>query len=116
MTVVTFNANVDHYVKGDVVDLDADELKRVDAYAKTNAIETPYSKGAKKVSNTAGETTEQAAAKGADKVVAKEEKKPADEAKQVVEGDAADETAEATELEQADGTEAKADEAKQAKK
>ncbi len=52
MTLVTFNENIDHYVKGDVVDLDAAELKRVDAYAKTNDIEKPYAKGAKKVSNT----------------------------------------------------------------
>lgn len=52
MALVTFNENIDHYVKGDVVELDAAELKRVDAYAKTNDIEKPYSKGAKKVSNT----------------------------------------------------------------
>lgn len=52
MTLVTFNENIDHYVKGDVVELDAAELKRVDAYAKTNDIEKPYAKGAKKVSNT----------------------------------------------------------------
>lgn len=52
MTLVTFNENIDHYVKGDVVDLDAAELKRVDAYAKTNDIAKPYAKGAKEVSNT----------------------------------------------------------------
>lgn len=52
MTLVTFNENIDHYVKGDVVDLDAAELKRVDAYANEQDIKSPYVKGAKEVSNT----------------------------------------------------------------
>lgn len=52
MTLVTFNENIDHYVKGDVVDLDSKELKRVDAYAEAAGVEKPYAKGAKKVSNT----------------------------------------------------------------
>lgn len=51
MVLVTFNENIDHYVKGDVVELDAAETKRVDAYAKQYGIEKPYAKGAKKVSN-----------------------------------------------------------------
>ena len=52
MALVTFNENVDHYVKGDVVDLDKAEQKRVDNYATERGIEKPYSKGAKEVSNT----------------------------------------------------------------
>lgn len=52
MALVTFNENIDHYVKGDVVELDAAELKRVDAYAKEQDIKSPYAKGAKDVSNT----------------------------------------------------------------
>lgn len=52
MTLVTFNENIDHYVKGDVVDLDAAELKRLLAYAKEQDIKNPYAKGAKDVSNT----------------------------------------------------------------
>lgn len=46
-TKVTFNANVDHYVRGDVHELTADELKRVDAYAERWNIEKPYVKGEK---------------------------------------------------------------------
>lgn len=57
-TLVTFNENVDTYVRGDVVGLDADELKRVDAYAKRWNIEKPYSKGAKDVDTTATDTTD----------------------------------------------------------
>lgn len=52
MTLVTFKENIDHYVKGDVVELDAAELKRVDNYAKEQDIKSPYVKGAKEVSNT----------------------------------------------------------------
>ncbi len=51
MTLVTFKENIDHYVKGDVVELDAAELKRVDAYAKEQDIKSPYVKGAKEVAN-----------------------------------------------------------------
>lgn len=57
MALVTFNENIDHYVKGDVVDLDAAETKRIDAYAKAQGIEKPYAKGAKKVSNTSDAAT-----------------------------------------------------------
>lgn len=45
MAQVTFTNNVDHYVKGDVRDLDRDELKRVDEYAKKWKIKDPYVKG-----------------------------------------------------------------------
>lgn len=44
-TKVTFTANVDHYVRGDVEELTSDELKRVDEYAKRWNIENPYKKG-----------------------------------------------------------------------
>lgn len=56
-TLVTFNENVDTYVRGDVVRLDAGELKRVDAYAERWKIKSPYTKGAKDVSDDTTSTT-----------------------------------------------------------
>lgn len=102
MALVTFNENVDHYVKGDVVDLDADELKRVDAYAKNAGVEKPYVKGAKKVETTKGETTQESAARTTGKDVeekqandtAVEVEQPADDGSE----EKAAETDEATEL------------------
>lgn len=46
---VTFTENVDHYVKGDTEELSAEELKRVDDYAKRWNISKPYVKGEKSV-------------------------------------------------------------------
>lgn len=45
LTKVTFTANVDTYVKGDTHELEADELKRLDAYAQRWNIKNPYVKG-----------------------------------------------------------------------
>lgn len=52
MPVVTFNENVDHHVKGDVVKLSADELKAIDDYATLHEIDKPYTKGEHEVTNT----------------------------------------------------------------
>lgn len=84
MALVTFNENVDHYVKGDVVELDADEKKRIDAYALATYGKDfkAYSKGASKVDTSSGdETTVQSAQKTTGKPV--EEKTASDEVVEV---------------------------------
>lgn len=80
MALVTFKENVDHYVKGDVLDLDEAELERVDAYAEEHGIEKPYVKGAKTVKTTKGETTQESAAKTTGKSVEEVQKADAKKA------------------------------------
>ena len=43
MALVKFNENVDTYVKGDVMDVEDAELKRIDEYAERYDIKKPYS-------------------------------------------------------------------------
>lgn len=45
-TLVTFNADIFPYCRGDVVALTNDELKRVDKVAADRNVEEPYTKGA----------------------------------------------------------------------
>lgn len=42
MALVQFTADVSPYCAGDVVDLDKDELKRVDEAAKARDLDKPY--------------------------------------------------------------------------
>lgn len=52
MAKVTFTKNIDHYVVGDVRELDKDEIKRLEAYAKRWDVEAPYfEKGEKDIVN-----------------------------------------------------------------
>ena len=56
MSVVTFNADVSPYMKGDTVQLSDDEQKRVDAVAKQRDLKNAYtvaSKPAEKKQTTA---------------------------------------------------------------
>src|SRR3954447_20613067 len=48
--LVTFNADFYPYVYGDVVEVDTDELKRIDEVAKARGIDNPYSAGEHEVS------------------------------------------------------------------
>ena len=61
MALVKFNENVDTYVKGDIMDVEDAELKRIDEYAERYEIKKPYSEvkaekpAAKKAEEPAGD-------------------------------------------------------------
>jgi hypothetical protein len=59
MATVTFKQNIDHYVVGDVRDLDKDELKRLEEYAKRWDIKGDYLvKGKQTITNEEAPRTE----------------------------------------------------------
>lgn len=61
MTLVTFNADIYPYCKGDVVNLTAKELSAVDKVAKGRSIEKPYVKASGKVASQASDEGEDSA-------------------------------------------------------
>lgn len=107
MALVTFNENVDHHVKGDVVELSKDELKAVDAYAEAHNIEKPYTKGEHQVSNTDDtpttiDTARENSLASSDKEDAQdEENAPSEPVDEPAEESPEDETDEAEELPEA---------------